>query len=114
MPLTISPIRPYTSNIRNRMSQSKSEQESAAADRDLYSGLIRLHVLQAEPHAWVGQTALELASAPTLSSRGLEPRRTVLRAFLVARGESYMAMPGGLTRAARTATGSSYPTKAGR
>jgi len=27
------------------MSKSKSEQESAAADRDLYSGLIRLHVL---------------------------------------------------------------------
>ena len=29
---------------RNRMSKSKSEEE-AAADRDLYSGLIRLHVL---------------------------------------------------------------------
>src|SRR5579859_2641213 len=27
------------------MSKSKSEQESSAADRDLYSGLIRLHVL---------------------------------------------------------------------
>jgi len=31
--------------FRSRMSKSKSEQESAAADRDLYSGLIRLHVL---------------------------------------------------------------------
>jgi len=27
------------------MSKSKSDKESAAADRDLYSGLIRLHVL---------------------------------------------------------------------
>jgi DNA-binding PadR family transcriptional regulator len=31
--------------IRNLISKSKSETESAAADRDLYSGLIRLHVL---------------------------------------------------------------------
>src|SRR5271157_5206006 len=31
--------------IRNRMSKSKPEKDSAAADRDLYSGLIRLHVL---------------------------------------------------------------------
>ena len=30
---------------RNRVSQSKSEQQDAAADRALYSGLIRLHVL---------------------------------------------------------------------
>jgi PadR family transcriptional regulator PadR len=31
--------------IRNRMSKSKSENDQNAADRDLYSGLIRLHVL---------------------------------------------------------------------
>ena len=61
--------------------------------------------IEARPHAWVGQTALALASAPTLSSHGLESRRTLLRAFLVARGESYMAMPGGLTRAAPTSDG---------
>lgn len=30
---------------RNRISTSKPEQEDPAADRDLYSGLIRLHVL---------------------------------------------------------------------
>ena len=34
----------FYANIRNLVSKSKSEQE-AAADRDLYSGLIRLHVL---------------------------------------------------------------------
>ena len=67
--------------------------------------------IEARPHAWVGQTPLALASAPTLSSHGLDARRTVLRAFVVARGESYMAMPGGLTRAAPTATGSSSPTR---
>jgi PadR family transcriptional regulator PadR len=35
----------YASDIRYRMSNTKSEQERLAADRDLYSGLIRLHVL---------------------------------------------------------------------
>src|ERR1700740_3481953 len=30
---------------RNRISKSKSEHKDPAADRDLYSGLIRLHVL---------------------------------------------------------------------
>jgi uncharacterized circularly permuted ATP-grasp superfamily protein/uncharacterized alpha-E superfamily protein len=61
--------------------------------------------IEARPHDWVGQTPLALASAPTLTSHGLDARRTVLRAFLVARGESYMAMPGGLTRAAPTSDG---------
>jgi PadR family transcriptional regulator, regulatory protein PadR len=41
--LTSAIVQPYA-GIRNRMSKSKSDQE-AAADRDLYSGLIRLHVL---------------------------------------------------------------------
>ena len=31
--------------IRNRMTKSRPEPEGATADRDLYSGLIRLHVL---------------------------------------------------------------------
>jgi PadR family transcriptional regulator, regulatory protein PadR len=43
--LTIAPEHTYTSIIRKRMSKSKLEQSDAAADRDLYSGLIRLHVL---------------------------------------------------------------------
>ena len=35
----------YANIVRNPMSKSKSDQEPPAADRDLYSGLIRLHVL---------------------------------------------------------------------
>ena len=38
--------------FRSRMSKSKTEQTAAAADRDLYSGLIRLHVLH---HAVEGE-----------------------------------------------------------
>ena len=56
--------------------------------------------IEAHPARWVGQESLELAAAPTLTPTGLEARRTVLRAFAVARQDSYAAMPGGLTRVA--------------
>jgi DNA-binding PadR family transcriptional regulator len=39
------PLPPYATRIRNRMSKSSKANEDIAADRDLYSGLIRLHVL---------------------------------------------------------------------
>ena len=35
----------HTGSIRNRMSKSNVDDDYVAADRDLYSGLIRLHVL---------------------------------------------------------------------
>ncbi|HEV8296753.1 MAG TPA: circularly permuted type 2 ATP-grasp protein [Acidimicrobiales bacterium] len=56
--------------------------------------------VEARPAEWVGQLPLDLASAPTLGERGLEPRRALLRAFVVASNHSYAAMPGGLTRVA--------------
>ncbi len=58
------------------------------------------HRIEAHPAGWVGQEAIELASAPTLTSTGLEARRTILRAFAVSRNDSYAVMPGGLTRVA--------------
>lgn len=54
--------------------------------------------IDAKPYGWVGQERLDLATVPALTAGGLEPRRSVLRAFLVARHESYVAMPGGLAR----------------
>ncbi len=45
--------------------------------------------IEARPGAWVGQETIELASAPTLTSTGLEARQSVLRAFAVARRDSY-------------------------
>ncbi|MGH3827206.1 MAG: circularly permuted type 2 ATP-grasp protein, partial [Pseudonocardiaceae bacterium] len=56
--------------------------------------------IEARPHGWVGQQRLDLGTVPTLTEDGLAPRRAVLRAFLVARHESYAAMPGGLARVA--------------
>jgi uncharacterized circularly permuted ATP-grasp superfamily protein/uncharacterized alpha-E superfamily protein len=56
--------------------------------------------IEARPLAWVGQEPLAMASAPTLTPAGLAPRRSVLRAFAVPRNDSYVVMPGGLTRVA--------------
>ena len=41
-----------------------------------------------------------MSSTPTLTAHGLQARRSVLRAFAVARNDSYAVMPGGLTRVA--------------
>jgi uncharacterized alpha-E superfamily protein len=65
--------------------------------------------IEAHPAGWVGQEAMELASAPTLTAQGLEARRTVLRAFAVSRNDSYSAMPGGLTRVAGSGDSSTAP-----
>ena len=68
--------------------------------------------IEAHPAGWVGQEAIQLASAPTLTSTGLEARRTVLRAFAVRPAGSYAVMPGGLTRVAgseRTSASTSAP-----
>ncbi len=56
--------------------------------------------IEAEPRRWVAQEHIELASTPTLTERGIEARRSVLRTYTAARGDSYAAMPGGLTRVA--------------
>ncbi len=54
--------------------------------------------IEARPHRWVGQQHLVLSSEPTLGDDGLLAQRSMLRAFTVARGDSYLVMPGGLTR----------------
>ena len=61
---------------------------------------LRARIL-AKPHAWVGQEPVLLGSAPTLVDGALEPRRSVVRGFVVARDRGYAVMPGGLTRVAR-------------
>jgi len=67
----------------------------SAAERDELAGHIR-----ARPHLFVGQEPLDMSTVPVLAQNGLEARRTVLRTFLVADDQDYLAMPGGLTRVA--------------
>ncbi len=69
--------------------------------------------IEARPEIWVGQEHVEMASAPALVASGLEARRTVLRAFAVARHDSFAAMPGGLTRVAPTGNGSRISNQTG-
>jgi uncharacterized circularly permuted ATP-grasp superfamily protein/uncharacterized alpha-E superfamily protein len=56
--------------------------------------------IEHRPAEWVGQERVALAGSPTLGPDGIEQRRSVLRAFAVARGDSFTVMPGGLTRVA--------------
>ena len=58
--------------------------------------------IRATPHFYVGQERVGFSTAPTLVGDRLEPRHSVLRTFLVADGGAYVAMPGGLTRVARS------------
>jgi len=58
------------------------------------------HRIDAQPHLWVGQEQASFGSVPALTPEGLTPRRSVLRAFAVARRDSYVTLPGGLTRVA--------------
>ena len=80
---------------------------SSAALSDL-----KARILQA-PERFTAQASLALATVPTLTPQGFEPRRSVLRAFAVAQGESYTVMPGGLVRVAPDANSSMISNQTG-
>lgn len=54
--------------------------------------------IRAQPYLFVGQEQVALSTTPVWTKNGLAPRPMVMRSFLVARDESYVVMPGGLTR----------------
>jgi uncharacterized circularly permuted ATP-grasp superfamily protein/uncharacterized alpha-E superfamily protein len=56
--------------------------------------------IRARPRDYVGQEQLALSTAPVLADGRLQPRRFVFRAFLAATRDSFVMMPGGLTRTA--------------
>ncbi len=56
--------------------------------------------IAANPGAFVAQEEIPYSTAPIWTDHGFVPRQVVLRVFLVARGDSYVVMPGGLTRVA--------------
>jgi uncharacterized circularly permuted ATP-grasp superfamily protein/uncharacterized alpha-E superfamily protein len=69
--------------------------------------------IEAEPHAWCAQEALEMSTSPVVTAAGLEPRRTVLRSFAVAAAGSFQLMPGGLARVAAQAGSRDVSSQAG-
>ena len=69
--------------------------------------------IDAVPHAWVGQEAVEPASTPSIVEDRLEDRPAWLRTFAHARGDEYQVMSGGLARSTpvwSSATASDGPT----
>ena len=55
----------------------------------------------AKPHCFIGQEQVSFSTLPAFIDQHLEPRNAVLRNFVVADGDGYVVMPGGLTRVAR-------------
>ena len=54
--------------------------------------------IEKKPHLYIGQEMVSFSTAPSYVDGWIEPRHAVLRSFLTAGNESYVAMPGGLTR----------------
>ena len=69
--------------------------------------------IEATPLQWAAQLHVSMSTAPTLTATGFASRSAVLRTFAVARGESYVVMPGGLLRVAPDAEGSIISNQAG-
>ncbi len=65
----------------------------SAAERDE----LRQRIL-ARPYAYTAQARLTLSRLPVWDGKSVQPHRTVLRAYLVAMGDGYTVLPGGLTR----------------
>ena len=55
----------------------------------------------AKPHLYIGQEQVSFSTLPAFIDNHIEPRNAVLRNFVVASGDGYVVMPGGLTRVAR-------------
>ena len=86
--LVIKPLEP-SKNQRTVFAAQLSQ-----AERD---ALIRQ--IQARPHLYTAQEQLALSVSPVVGEGdNLDPRHVVLRSYLVSQDDSYIVMPGGLTR----------------
>jgi uncharacterized circularly permuted ATP-grasp superfamily protein/uncharacterized alpha-E superfamily protein len=65
------------------------------AEREALREEIKRH-----PYLYVGQEQVSFSTSPSLVNGQFEARHAVLRSFAVARHDSYVVMPGGLTRSA--------------
>ena len=78
------------------------------AERDALLAQIR-----AKPERFVGQEIVQRSTTPVLTDDGVEPWYVAIRAFLVAHGESFEAMDGGLARVSATANVLDFTMTAG-
>lgn len=54
--------------------------------------------IKANPRVFCGQEKISFSSTPSWTGGKMQPGHSLIRSFLVRRGDSYVAMPGGLTR----------------
>lgn len=54
--------------------------------------------IRASPGLFTGQEKINFSSAPCWEKGKMQPGHSLIRSFLVRKGDSYMVMPGGLTR----------------
>lgn len=59
--------------------------------------------IRARPNHYVGQAIVPLSTTPVFVGGELKPRQMVMRAYVVAKKESFGVMPGGLTRVSASA-----------
>jgi len=59
--------------------------------------------MKARPRDYVGQERVPLSTTPVLVGKRLQPRQLVIRTYLTARDDSFVVMPGGLTRVSANA-----------
>ncbi|MEZ5581519.1 MAG: circularly permuted type 2 ATP-grasp protein [Candidatus Competibacteraceae bacterium] len=77
----------------------REPQSGALLDKAAKESLITQ--IRAAPHLFVGQTSLNLSTAPCLENGQIVPRPIMLRGFAVAVEDGYRVMPGALARSPR-------------
>jgi len=68
----------------------------SAKEKDLLRNLITN-----KPHLFVAQEQVSFSTLPAFIDQNIEPRHAIIRSFMVASGDNYEVMPGGLTRVSR-------------
>ncbi|HXC50922.1 MAG TPA: circularly permuted type 2 ATP-grasp protein [Candidatus Limnocylindrales bacterium] len=66
-----------------------------------------------QPHLFVGQERVPLATAPSWNGTSVQPRPVALRVYLVATQDGYAVMPGGLARVTPEVAGRLISTQIG-
>ncbi|NOS68323.1 MAG: circularly permuted type 2 ATP-grasp protein [Verrucomicrobia bacterium] len=79
--------------FRTHLTTPDPEKPLSAKEREA----LKRHI-EFDPDLFVAQERVKLSTAPSWDGKGLVPKPVGLRAFLVATGDGYRVMPGGLTR----------------
>lgn len=94
--------------FRSRTSFANPGKSPAQAERDA----LRRHI-EFDPDLFVAQERMKLSTAPCWDGNAVVPRPITLRVYVVANGEDYHVMPGGLTRVSPGAEGHSVSLQLG-